>query len=174
MIQIKNTECWLVIFFFMLWKWIVVVQSPHHVQLFVTPMDCSILGLFVRHHLSKFAQVRVDCIGDAIQPSHPLIASSLALSIRAFSSQLFTSNDQNTGVSISASVLPMSIQGWSLLRLTDLISFLSKGLSGVFFQHHSLKASVLQCSTFFTVQLSQPNVTVRRPWPWLYGPLLAE
>ena len=132
MIQIKNTECWLVIFFFMLWKWIVVVQSPHHVQLFVTPMDCSILGLFVLHHLSKFAQVRVDCIGDAIQPSHPLIASSLALSIRAFSSQLFTSNDQNTGVSISASVLPMSIHGWFPLRLTGLICLLPKGHSGVF------------------------------------------
>ena len=29
-------------------------------------------------------------------------------------SQLFASDDQNTGVSASASVLPMSIQGWSL------------------------------------------------------------
>ena len=47
-------------------------------------------------------------------------------------SQLFTSDDQNTGVSASASVLPMSIQGWFPLRLTDLISLLSKGLLGVF------------------------------------------
>ena len=128
----------------------------------------------------KFAQVHVHCIGGIIQPFHPLMSSSplppspFPASGTFPMSQLFTLDDQNTGVSISASVLPMSIQGWSLLRLTDLISFLSKGLSGVFFQHHSLKASVLQCSTFFTVQLSQPNVTVRRPWPWLYGPLLAE
>ena len=47
-------------------------------------------------------------------------------------SQLFTSDDQNTGASASASVLPVNIQGWFPLRLTDLISFLSKGPSEVF------------------------------------------
>ena len=47
-------------------------------------------------------------------------------------SHLFTSDDQNTGVSASASVLPVNIQGWSPLRLTGLIFLLSKGLSGVF------------------------------------------
>ena len=55
-------------------------------------------------------------------------------------SRLFASDDQNTGVSTSASVLPTSFQGWFPLRLTDLISLLSKGLSGVFssttFQRH--------------------------------------
>ena len=43
-------------------------------------------------------------------------------------SQLFTSDDQTTGASISASVLPMIIQDWFSLRWTDLISLLSKGL----------------------------------------------
>ena len=47
-------------------------------------------------------------------------------------SQLCTSGDQNTGISASASVLLMSIQGWFPIRLTGLISLLSKGLSGVF------------------------------------------
>ena len=47
-------------------------------------------------------------------------------------SRLFTSGDQNTRVSTLASVLPMSIQGWFLLRLTGLISLLYKGLSDVF------------------------------------------
>ena len=45
-------------------------------------------------------------------------------------SQLFSLGDQNT--SPSASVLPMNIQGWFPLRLTGLISLLSKGLSRVF------------------------------------------
>ena len=45
---------------------------------------------------------------------------------------LFTSNDQNTGASALASVLPVNIKGWSPLRLTGLISLLSKGLSRVF------------------------------------------
>ena len=39
-------------------------------------------------------------------------------------SQLFTSDDQNTVASASASVLPMSVQGWFPLRLTSLISLL--------------------------------------------------
>ena len=47
-------------------------------------------------------------------------------------SQLFASDDQNTGVSALASILPMNIQGWFLLRLTGWISLQSKGLSGVF------------------------------------------
>ena len=38
------------------------------------PMDCSTSGLPVPHHLLKPAQVPVQCIGDAIQPSHPLIS----------------------------------------------------------------------------------------------------
>ena len=82
-----------------------------------TPMNCSTSGLSVPHHLPKFAQVHVHCIGDAIQPSHPLTPTSTS----AFSfsqhqelfpmNQLFTSDDQNTRVSASASVLPVSIQG---------------------------------------------------------------
>ena len=46
-------------------------------------------------------------------------------------SRLFTSDDQNTGASASASILPVNIQCWSPLRLTGLISLLFKGLSGV-------------------------------------------
>ena len=65
----------------------------------------------------------------------------------------FTAGDQNTGASALASVLPMSIQNWFPLRLTGLISLLSKGLS--FLKHHSLKVSIPWCSAFFTVQLSQ-------------------
>ena len=47
-------------------------------------------------------------------------------------SRLFTSDDQNIGASASAPVLPTSIQGWLPLRLTGLISLLSKRFSGVF------------------------------------------
>ena len=47
-------------------------------------------------------------------------------------SQLLASDDQNTGTSASASVLPTSIQGWYPLRLTGLISLQSRGLSRVF------------------------------------------
>ena len=83
---------------------------------FCDPMDCSTPGLPVPHHLLKFAQVHVHCIGDAIQPSLPLMPSSpsalnLSQHQRLFSELAVHINDQNTGVSASASVLPMSIQG---------------------------------------------------------------
>ena len=40
------------------------------------PMNCSTPGLPVHHQLPEFAQVHVHCIGDAVQPSHPLMPSS--------------------------------------------------------------------------------------------------
>ena len=64
-------------------------------------------------------------------------------------SRLFTSGDQNIGASASASVIPMNIQDWFPLGLTGLISFLVQGTLKSLLQHHSSKASVLQCSAFF-------------------------
>ena len=43
---------------------------------FCNPMDYSMPGLSVPHHLLKFAQVHVHCISDAILSSHPLMLSS--------------------------------------------------------------------------------------------------
>ena len=75
-------------------------------------------------------------------------------------SQLFTSNDQNAGVSASASVLSQSIQGWFPLGLNAFISLLFKGTLRSLFQNlRTSKAWILQWSAFFTVQLSQPYVT---------------
>ena len=47
-------------------------------------------------------------------------------------SQFFASGGQRFGVSASASILPMNIQGWFPLGWTGLISLLSRGLSRVF------------------------------------------
>ena len=83
-----------------------------------------------------------------------------------------TSDDQN--IEASASVLPMSIQGWFTLRLTGLISLLSKGLSGV------LSSTTVQryqfSSSLPSLQSSSHNHTwpLGRPLLWLYGPLLGE
>ena len=73
-------------------------------------------------------------------------------------SQFFASGGQSIGVSASASVLPMNIQDWFPLGLTSWISLKYKGLSSLL-QHHSSKPSILWHSAFFTVQLSQPNMT---------------
>ena len=70
---------------------------------------------------------------------HPTISSSVVPfsscpqsfpASRAFKmSQLFVSGGQSIGASVSASVLPVNIQGWFPLGLTGLISLLSKRLS---------------------------------------------
>ena len=73
-------------------------------------------------------------------------------------SQFFASDDQNTGASASASVLPVSDQLISLkIDWFDLLAV--QGTFRSLLQHHSSKASVLWHSAFFMVQLSQPYVT---------------
>ena len=74
-------------------------------------------------------------------------------------SQLFARGGQSIGVSALTSVLPKNTQDLSPLGWTGWISLQSKGLSRVLFQHHSSKASILQRSVFFTVQLSHPYMT---------------
>ena len=57
------------------------VQSLSRVQLFVTPMDCSMPGFPVHHQLLELAQTHVHQVGDAIQPSHPLLSPSPAFNL---------------------------------------------------------------------------------------------
>ena len=79
-------------------------------------MDCSTPGFPVLHCLLEFVQILVHWVGDAIQPSHPLLSpfSSCLQSFPASGSfpmsQLFTSGGLSIGVSASASVLPVNIQ----------------------------------------------------------------
>ena len=40
------------------------------------PMDCNTPGFPVLHYLLEFAQTHVNQVGDAIQPSHPLLPPS--------------------------------------------------------------------------------------------------
>ena len=91
-------------------------------------------GFPVLHYLPEFAQTHVHSVTHAIQPSHPLLPPSpLALNLSQHQSlpqsQLFPSGGQSTGASASGLVLPMDTQGWCLLGLTCLISFLFKGFS---------------------------------------------
>ena len=105
-------------------------------------MDWSKPAFPILHHLLDLAQTLVHWVGDSIQPSHPLSSHSSSFnisqpsifpSIRVFSNELVLCiRWPKTGVSASASVLPMNIQDWFPLGLTDLISLQFKGLSRVF------------------------------------------
>ena len=63
-------------------------------------------------------------------------------------SQYFPSSGKSTGVSASASVLPMNIQDWFLLGWNGWISLQSKGLPRVF------SNTTVQKHQFFSAQLS--------------------
>ena len=52
------------------------VQSLSCVRLFVTPWNCSTPGFPLLHQLPELAQTHVHWVGDAIQPSHPLLSPS--------------------------------------------------------------------------------------------------
>ena len=91
---------------------------------------------------------------------HPLLLPpSILPSIRVFSSQFFASGSQTIG-SFSFSISPSNEYSGLLSFRIDWLDLLAvQGTLKSLLQHHSSKASVLQCSAFFTVQLSHPYMT---------------
>ena len=77
-------------------------------------------------------------------------------------SQFFTSGGQSIGVSALASVLPKNTQGLISFRMDWLDLLAVQGTLKSLLQHHSSKASILQSSAFFMVQLSHPYMTTER------------
>ena len=127
-------------------------------------MNCSMPGLPVHHHLPEFTQTHAHWVGDAIQPSHPLLSLLLlppvVPSIRVFSNESnLHMRWPSIGVSASASVLPMNTQNWSLLGWTGWISLQSKGLSRVF------SNTTVQKRQFFSPQLSLQSNSHIHTWP---------
>ena len=95
---------------------VVVVQPPSRVQLFVAPRTIArqaSLSLTISRSLPTFMSI-VSVMPSAISSSDALFSfcpQSFPASGTFPMSQLFASDDHNTEVSTSASVLPMSIQG---------------------------------------------------------------
>ena len=77
----------------------------------------------VHHQLLELAQTHVHRVGDDIKPSHSLLSPSPpAFNLFQHQALFFTSGGQSIGVSATASVLPVNIQGWFPLGLTGWIS----------------------------------------------------
>ena len=139
-------------------------------------MDCSTLGFPVHHQLLQ--HTRLPCPSPtpgacsnscpSSQWCHPAISSSVvpfSSPLQSFPasgsfpvSQLFASGGQSIGVPASASILPMNTQDWSPLGWTGYLLAVHGTLKSLL-QHHSSKASILQHSAFFMVQLSYPYMT---------------
>ena len=109
------------------------VQSVSHVRL-CDSMDYVMPGFPVLNHLPELPQTHIHWVSDAVKPSHPpathfsFCPQSSPASGSFPINWLITSGGQSIGASVSASVLPMNMQGSFLLWLTGLISLQSKGL----------------------------------------------
>ena len=128
------------------------------------PMDFSKPGLPVHHQLLEPTQTHVRRIGDAIQPSHSLLSPSLLPSIfpsiRIFSNGLVLHIRWLKCWSFSFSINPSNeYSGLICFKIGWLDLLAVQGTLKSLFQHHSLKASILRCSVFFTVQILHPYMT---------------
>ena len=105
---------------------------------------------------------------ESVMPSnHLILCVPFSSCLQSFStagsfqiSQFFASVGQSTGVSASASVLPVNQYSGLISFRIDLLDLLAvQGTLKSLLQHHSSKASILWFSAFFIVQLSHPCIT---------------
>ena len=134
-------------------KIVVVIQALSHIQL-CSPMDCSVPGFPVLHHLLAFAETHVHRVSDAIQPPHSLSSPFLpALNLsepQAFSSESVLGSRWSTFWKFSLSTSPFSeYSGLVSFRMDWLDLLAVQGTLKSLLQHHSSKASILWHSAFF-------------------------
>ena len=127
-------------------------------------MNCSTPGLPVHHQLLEFTQTHIHQASDAIHPSHPLLTPSPCApnpsSIRAFSSESVLCIRRPKYWSFSFSISLSNEYSELISFRMDWLDILAvHGTLNSLLQHHSSKASILQCSAFFTVQLSHRYMT---------------
>ena len=130
-------------------------------------MDCSTPGLPVHHQLPEFTQTHVHPVSDAIQSSHPLSSPSPPdfniSSHQSFSNESVLCIRWSKYWSFSFSISPSNEHPELISFRMDWLDLLAvQGTLGSLLQHHSSKASILQPSAFFVVQLSHPHMTTRK------------
>ena len=127
-------------------------------------MNYSTPGLPVHHQFLEFTQTRVHPVSDAIQPSHSrsslLLLPPVPPSIKVFSNESTLRMRWPKYWSFSFSIIPSKgISGLMSFRMDWLALLAVQGTLKSLLQHYSSKASILQRSAFFTVQLSHPYMT---------------
>ena len=124
-------------------------------------MNRSTPGLPVHHQLPEFMSI------ESVMPSSPLILCRPRLllppippSIRVFSNESTLHMRWPKDWSFSFSISPSNEHlGLISFRMDWLDLLAVQGTLKSLLQHHGSKASILQCSAFFTVQLSHPYMT---------------
>ena len=126
-------------------------------------MDYNTSGFPVHHQLLELAKTHVNQVGDAIQHliiCCPLLVPSVFPSIRVFSCESVLCIKWPKYWSFSSSIRPSNeYSGLISFRIDWFDQFALQGTLKSLLQHHTLKASILQRSAFFMVQLSHPYMT---------------
>ena len=130
-------------------------------------MDCSTPGFLVLHHLPEFVQTHDHWVGDAIEPSYLcfplLLLPSVFPSIGVFSNELALCIRWPKYWSFNFSIRPSNKYLGLISFRIDWFGLLAiQGTLKSLHQHHNLKASILQYSAIFIVQLSQLYMTTRK------------
>ena len=140
------------------------VQPLRHVWLFVTPWTAACqasLSVTNAQRLLKLMSIK------SVMPSNQLILCCLLIlplsifpSIRVFPSELVLHIRWPKHWSFSFNISPSNeYSGLISFRMNWLDLLVVQGTFKSLLQHHSSKASILQCSSFFIVQLSHPYLT---------------
>ena len=132
------------------------------------PMDCSTTGFLVHHQLPELAQFM--SINSVMPSNHLILCLPLLLlpsifpSIRVFSNESVLHIRWPKYSSFSLSISPSSEYSGLISFRMDWLDLLAvQGTLKSLLQQHSSKASILQHSVFFVVQLSHPYMTNGKP-----------
>ena len=140
------------------------VQLLSRVQLFETPWTTAHqASLFITNSWSLLQLMSIE----SVMPSnhlilcHPLLLlPSIFLSIRVFSNESVIHITWPKYWSFSFKISPSNEYSRLISFRMDWMDLLAvQGTLESFFQHHTSKAFILQCSAFFIVQLSHPYMT---------------
>ena len=128
-------------------------------------MDCSTPGLPVHQQLPELTQIHVHWVEmpfDILILCHPLLLLlSIFPSIRVFSNESVLRIRWSKYWSFSFSISPTNEYSGLISFRIDWFDFpVVQGILKSLLQHHSWRASILQCSAFLTVQLSHPHMTI--------------
>ena len=133
------------------------------------PMDCSIPGLPVHHQLHSQDLLKLMSIESVMPSNHLILCRPLLLlppilpSIRVFSNKSVLCIRWPKCCSFCFSISPFNeYSGLISLRMDWLYLFAVQGTLKSLLQHHSSKASILQCFAFFMIQFSQLYVTAEK------------
>ena len=128
------------------------------------PMDCSTPGFSVHHQLPELTQTHVHLVD--VPSNHLILCCSLLLvpsifpSIRVFSNESALCIRWPKYWSFSFSISPSNEYSGLISFRMDWLDLLAvQGTLNSLLQHHNSKASILQSSAFFIVQLSYPYMT---------------